>query len=757
MQPSDSITKIPFIGPQKAKLLAKLGITTVGDLLYHFPARYEDYTKIAPIAEIDLESQEKVTVQGKVWQIVTSRTKTGKLFTQVAVNDETGSIQALWWNQPWIANSLKAETEVSLSGKIGWWGRKPTLVNPEWELVGSKWLVASGKKSPNYSLPTTCHPPETTNHKLVHTGRLVPIYPETEGISSKWLRSRINWLLVTGYWLLEKIEFLPSTIKSKYELVDLDKALRRIHYPQNKQEIKSARERLGFDELFLLQLKAARRRAKWEKREATFQFSINNFQSTINNFIQNLPFKLTNAQERATKDILDDLAKNKPMNRLLQGDVGSGKTVVAAIAMYATHLAGYQSALMAPTEVLAEQHFKTVSKLLASLNINVVLRTGSRKDLVDVVNVVSPSASGKCEQLPQAKRYHKQSATTSKASSHIVIGTHALIFAGIQFAKLGLVVIDEQHRFGVRQRAKLVKKAKKDTPHVLTMTATPIPRSVALTIYGDQDLSIIDEMPPGRLPIETWVVPPVKRLAAYQWIKDQIVNVEDAEKCAEAQKKNNHFSASASSAFQRLQAFIVYPLIDPSEAETMADVKAATAEFEKLKHYIFSDLNVGLLHGRMKAREKTEILEKFRNGKLDILVATPVVEVGIDIASATIIVIEGAERFGLASLHQLRGRVGRGGQQAYCLLFTESKDPEVIGRLKYMEKYQDGMKLAEFDLERRGPGELFGVKQHGFLDLKIAKLTDLELVEKTKRAADEVLPELEKYPKLCGKMEGKKV
>ncbi len=710
MQLIDSVTKIPFIGPEKAKRLAKLGIATVEDLLYHFPARYEDYSKTKPIAEIDSDSEEKVTIQGKVWQIGTNRTKTGKLFTLAVINDETGSIQSLWWNQPWIANSLKPEKEVSISGKLGWWTNKLTFINPEWEIV--KFQAPSTKFQIN-SKSQILNSKQFNNS--IHTGRLVPIYPETEGISSKWLRSRINSTInnfppKADQPLAETIstaDFLPAETRRRENLVDLKSAINQIHFPQNWQEVKSARQRLGFDELFLLQLKAARRRANWEQRKACFSLEMQNAKylpvrqaGQISNFIKSLPFELTNAQKKAVKDILDDLTKDNPMNRLLQGDVGSGKTVVAAIAMYAAHLAGFQSALMAPTDVLANQHFQTINAFLSAYNISVELHTSAHKVKSAIKN-----------------------SKINNTKLDIAVGTQALIFKGIQFDKLGLVIIDEQHRFGVRQRAKLVKKAKKGTPHVLTMTATPIPRSVALTIYGDQDLSIIDEMPPGRVPVETWVVPPAKRLSAYNWIKQQ-----------------------------GTQTFIIYPLIDPSESETMADVKAATAEFEKLKQYVFFDLNVGLLHGRMKSQDKAETLEKFRQGKLDILIATPVVEVGIDVASATIIVIEAAERFGLASLHQLRGRVGRGGQQAYCLLFTESKDTEVTKRLKYMEKEQDGMKLAEFDLERRGPGELFGVKQHGFADLKIAKLTDLELVEKTKKAAGEILPNLEKLPKLCGKI-----
>jgi len=651
------VSEVYMIGPTYARRLKKLGIETVGDLLYYFPFRYIDYSLISPIKLA--QPGETITVKGKIISLKNEYTSKGKKIQKGRVADSSGTIEVIWFNQPFLVKVLKPQTIVSLSGKVDFWLKKPALISPEYEIIKSQ--------------------------SQIHTGRLVPVYHETYGISSKWLRARIAFLLKN---LIPKIEeFLPSEIINKYDLLDLRNSLVQIHFPKDKKYAELSRKRFSFEELFLLQLSTMERKKKWQEKKLAKKFLIE--EKKVSEFIHSLPFELTNAQKREIKAILEDLGKDKPMNRLLQGDVGSGKTVVAAVAIFVAYLNRVQSALMAPTEILAHQHFQTLSQLLAPFGLKITLLTGKQKEI--------------------------------ETNFDLIVGTHALIYQKAKFEKLGLVIIDEQHRFGVEQRGKLIEKG--GAPHVLTMTATPIPRTIALTLYGDLDLSVLDEMPPGRKVVKTWVVPPQKRQAAYQWIKKQIKET-------------------------RSQAFIICPLIEESKSETLQTVRAATSEFERLKKEVFPDLRLGLLHGRMKSKQKTEVLSQFKNGELDILVATPVVEVGIDIPTATIMMIEGAERFGLAQLHQLRGRVGRSDRPSYCLLFTEHYGETTLKRLKALEKINIGMKLAELDLEMRGPGEVYGTRQHGFLELKIASFSDLPLIEQTKKAAEEILPKIYRYPLL---------
>jgi ATP-dependent DNA helicase RecG len=446
-----------------------------------------------------------------------------------------------------------------------------------------------------------------------------------------------------------------------------------------------AKDRLAFDEIFLLQLISIMRKTAWTDTRLSHPFTLD--QESVLQFINSLPFSLTSSQNQAIKDILSDLKNTKPMNRLLEGDVGSGKTVVAAVAAYVTYLNGFQTLLMAPTQILAEQHYQTLSALFGHLGLKISLITGTRK-------------------------------VSSKllSESHIVIGTHSLISNTRTFDRSGLVIIDEQHRFGVAQRALAGSLGK--SPHILTMTATPIPRTVALTMYGDLDISILSEKPAGRLPVKTWVVPESKRRSAYQWIAGQI-----------SQNQG--------------QAFIVCPFINDSE--TLTSVKAATAEFDRLKS-VFPTLSLGLIHGKLKSKEKDRVINQFRKGEISILIATPVVEVGLDIPNAAVMVVEGAERFGLAQLHQLRGRVGRSSAQSYCLLFTS--DGSISPRLKAMERYNSGLELAETDLKLRGPGEIFGTAQHGFPEFKVASYTDLALIEAARAEAEKVFPHLKTYPVL---------
>jgi len=660
-----------MVGPNYAKRLEKLGIQTAEDLLYHFPFRYLDYSLISPINKV--QPGETVTIKGTISLVKNEYTRHGKKIQKAQVTDGTGQIEIIWFNQPFLIKTLKIGESYRFSGKIDWFGRSRVMLSPEYESV-------------------------KTN---VHTGRLVPVYHETSKITSKWLRSRIVWLMKN---LKEPInDFLPASTRNKYSLIEINQALKGIHFPQNLKDVQIAKKRFAFEELFLLQLEVLQRKKQWEKEKLAFKFFVD--QEKIMQFLQNLPFTLTSAQKRVCREILNDLRQDQPMNRLLEGDVGSGKTVVAALAIYVAWLNGTQSALMAPTEILAYQHYQTLNQLLTPLGMKVILLTGS----------VRPKA------------------LNHQPLADIIVGTHALIYKRAQFQKLGLVIIDEQHRFGVAQRGELIKKAYLPTgrsPHLLTMTATPIPRTIALTLYGDLSLSVLDEVPPGRQKIKTWVVPPQKRQSAYEWMRKRIKDTDE-------------------------QAFIICPLIE--ESETLQSVKAAKVEFENLSKTIFLDLRLDLLHGKMKSQDKNDVMTKFKEGKLDILVSTPVVEVGIDIPQATIMLVEGAERFGLSQLHQLRGRVGRSDKESYCLLFTEILTGKPFQRVKALEKINVGMKLAELDLTLRGPGEIYGTAQHGFFDLKVATFTDLDLIEKTKKAAQEFLPQLAQYPLLQAKLKKDKI
>ncbi len=651
------VSRLPAVGPAFATHLARLGISSVRDLLYHVPNRYEDFRLIAKASS--LQEGETVTLQGRVVEIKNVFTRSGFVLQTAKVADDTGTVDVLWFNQRFLTRIIKKGDFVSLSGVVKRAHHGLALESPDYEILRE-------------------------GAKPVHTARLVPIYPETQGISSKWLRARLVFLInAVKTNLLPVPEFLDQDTLKTENLLGLKDALLKLHYPSSLEDAEAAKNRLAFDELLVSTLEAKSRHAARKETKVTHPFVITPHRPALTTFVNNLPFKLTPAQKRVVSEIFKDLASDSPMNRLLQGDVGSGKTVVAALAMLATYLNGYQAVLMAPTEILAFQHFDTLKSLLSPLGIDVGIVTGSSKNF---------------------------------AGLDIIVGTHALLVDKLTFPKLGLIVIDESHRFGVAQRAKLTSKAA--TPHVLTMTATPIPRTIALTLFGDLDISIIDTLPVGRKPVKTWVVPKAKRAAAYSWVESQ-----------------------------KTQSFIICPLIEESDAESLQSVKSAKAEFETLKR-VFPSLRLGLLHGRLKPLEKDKVLSAFRDGQIDILVATPVVEVGLDIPGATIIIIEAADRFGLAQLHQLRGRVGRRGQDAYCLLFTESDSPSALARLKNLEKLHSGLKLAEVDLKFRGPGTRFGTAQHGRWDFDVADFTNLDLIEKANLLAEKVIVAPERFPLL---------
>ncbi|MFA6016513.1 MAG: ATP-dependent DNA helicase RecG [Patescibacteria group bacterium] len=645
-----------------------LGINTYFDLLNYFPSRYEDYSLITKIAQIRIG--ETVTISGRIIEAKNQYTLSRITIQKIVITDDTGTIDVNWFNQPYLIRVFKIGEIISVSGLVKQFGAKISIEPKEYEIGG----------------------------KRIHTGRLVPIYPEKKGLSIKTVREKMFNVFNSIVEVDPRVDPLPPEIISYNNLIDVNDAYQQIHFPDSQELASKARQRLAFDELFNLQLANNLVKKEWKKERVGNQFRIKNLELRIKNFINNLPFKLTGDQQKVVDEIINDLKKTTPMNRFLQGDVGSGKTVVAAICCYLSFLNGYQSIIMAPTEILANQHYESILKLFQNTKIGKVpkisLITGSQ------YKVSSIKYKKKSTKILNTKYFIQ--------NTDIIIGTHALLNKNLKFKKVGLVVIDEQHRFGVSQRALL--KEKTLNSHLLTMTATPIPRTVALTLYGELDLSYIEEMPKGRQVIKTFLVPKEKRDKGYEWIKKQIKNLKS-------------------------QVFIVCPLIEESESETMKSIKAVTVEFQKLKK-IFGGFKLGLLHGKLKSTEKNKIMEDFKNKKIDILVSTPVVEVGIDIPAATIMVIEGAERFGLAQLHQLRGRVGRSDKQSFCFLYSENLTEKSTSRLNFFCKNNLGVKLAEFDLQNRGAGNIFGTEQHGFVNLKIADLSDFELINKTKNAVE---------------------
>ncbi len=662
------VTAVKGIAASSASKLAKLGVKTIRDLLYFFPRRHLDYSQRSPIAK--LEVGEEQTVLATVWEARITRLG-AQQGTEVIVGDETGNVRAVWFNQPFLAKNFPTNAQIVLSGKVTEFKNQKVFESPEWELVEDK--------------------------ELVHTGRLVPVYPLTRGLYPRQTRNLVKTAIDNWTWQVS--DFLPTEIKSRRQLLDLPQAIIQAHYPDSHLMKAEARKRLAFDELFLLQLGVLSKKRDWQESQPGNAFELNG--GNINKFLNSLPFTLTRAQQRVLQEIFADLQKSKPMSRLLQGEVGSGKTVVATAALLVTADNGYQGALMAPTEILAEQHFRNICQLLSKISsqndeqANVCCYHGLFPRPVSFALLTGSLSEKEKESL------HQQ---IQECNVDIVIGTHALIQKGVEFSKLGLAVIDEQHRFGVLQRSALRQKG--FNPHILVMTATPIPRTLALTLYGDLDLSVIDELPPGRQEIKTRWLRPDYRGKAYDFIRRQVAAGQ--------------------------QAFIICPLIEESES---IEARAAVAEYERLSREVFPDLRLGLLHGRMPANDKEKVMQSFRNGRLDILVSTPVVEVGIDVPNATVMLVEAADRFGLSQLHQFRGRVGRGEKQSYCLLLAESPSPEGSQRLKAIEETQDGFALAEKDLELRGPGEFFGTRQSGLPDLRMARLSDTPLLELARNEA----------------------
>lgn len=688
------IADIPGIGRGYAKKLKDLGLSAIRDLLFYFPFRYDNFAKLALIRDAGIG--ETISVKGTVLDIKNIRTPRKRMFiTEALIADGTGTIRAVWFNQPFLTRNISKGQTVCLSGKTGYGEEGLVFSNPSYEIVFNEGSVGD----------------------LAHTARLVPMYHESYGVSSRYLRSHILPLMPIAKKI---IDHMPQEIKKEYRLIDLWEALREIHFPQSEKYAETARRRLAFDELFVMELFVLKSKMDAKKDGAVAIKFTDEIKKTVQGFVASLPFKMTNGQKIASWEIIQDMSHPEPMNRLLEGDVGSGKTLVAIMSAIVAVKAGYQVAIMAPTEILAEQHFDKICSLLNGLGIRIALITGSR-------NIIF--SSDRAKDVPRAKFFDK----VIRGEIDLLIGTHSLIAEKAEFKNLALVIIDEQHRFGVEQRAALQDKAAKirdgirsARPHLLSMTATPIPRTLALTVFGDLDISILSEMPSERLKIITKIVAPANRAKAYQFIRREI-------------EKGR-------------QAFVICPLVEESE---ILEAKSATEEHDKLAMNIFPDLKIGLLHGRMKPTEKEKVMRDFLARKIDILVTTSVVEVGIDVPNATVMMIEGADRFGLAQLYQFRGRVGRGKWQSYCMLFTDSSAKATNRRLKAIVEAKNGFELAEKDLEIRGPGEFYGVRQSGLPNLVIAKFTDVELVKECRKAALEILkksPDVKKYPLLKEKL-----
>jgi ATP-dependent DNA helicase RecG len=686
--------------------LKKLGLKTVRDLLYHFPARYGDTATVRDIAT--LAAGEIATVYGQVRRLETSRTFRGHIPRATGLlEDATGKLSLTWFSQPYIAKMIPEGSLVRVTGKVADRGGKKSMANPEIQRVESM--------------------PIAVGDSLFGSGEdseaaLLPVYPESKGVSSRWLFHAAQKMLAA----IPEGDFadpIPAAFLEKYSLPALRTALFWIHAPKKASQARAARKRFAFEEVFLIQADRARQRASLAGEPA---HEITVGAHTLAEFFARFPFSPTNAQRRAIDSVLADVSKPHPMSRLVEGDVGSGKTFVAAAAAFATisarpkdrPSARLQVAIMAPTEILARQHFDSFVEYFKHLGVSVALLTGS--GCLKFPSKVNPNAATPVSRAQVLK-------WVENGELPVVVGTHALIQKSVQFKHLGLVVIDEQHRFGMRQRKALARKDAR-LPHLMSMTATPIPRTLALTLYGDLDLSLVDELPPGRKPVLTKVVRASNRKAAYEEIRAELA--------------------------AGRQAFVICPRIDePDPAKEMAVMAAsAKAEASRLQKEVFQEYEVGLLHGKMLPKDKDEAMARFASGETNVLVATSVVEVGVNVPNATAILIEGAERFGLAQLHQLRGRVARSSHQARCYLATDSKGEKTLARLSAMEKAIDGFKLAELDLEMRGAGELAGGRQWGMSDLAMEALKNLPMVEAARAAAQEIVakdPELARHPALA--------
>ncbi len=652
------LTVIQGIGDKMANKLKKLGLDTIYDLLHYYPRRYNDYSQLTPIR--DLHLGQEVTISGSVQSIQKRKAKNSRLqIVECMLSDGTGHLWVTWFNQPWLTSRLNTGSNIVCSGKIDTYLGRLCLNNPEWEPINAEHL---------------------------HTNRIVPVYSLTTGIQQKWLRERIYQAIT--FWTQRIQDYLPVTIQKQEKLLSLNDALSGIHFPSDHESLQRAIERLSFDELFLMQLGYARQKADWNSLPA-YPYKIED--GILDKEIHALPYQLTESQLQSLSEIRSDLSSGKIMNRLLQGDVGAGKTVIARFAMEIVVRAGKQAAFLAPTALLAQQHYQTLLSMFLQDDIL------SHKEIVCLLGATP-------EKEKQIIRQDLASGVIK-----VIVGTHALLEDPVEFHDLQMVVIDEQHRFGVAQRAAI--RSKGDNPHILIMSATPIPRSLNLTIHGDLDVSTLTDMPGGRIPVATYVLHPQQKEIAYEKIRSHVQH--------------------------GYQAFVVYPQIEGDEEEPNS--LAVVTGFNELEKNIFPEFRIGLLHGKLKQEEKDTIMEQFRNGKMDILTSTTVIEVGMDIPNATIMLIEGANRFGLAQLHQLRGRVGRGDAASFCYLIPDEDNAMENERLRKMTETNDGFELAEFDLKTRGPGDFFGTRQSGYRGLKLANLSDIKLITRARAQAEKLL------------------
>ena len=756
------LRNISGIAPKFLRHLDRMGIKTVRNLVFHFPFRYEDFSQIYKIEE--LEPGQQATVQGVVQEVSARRSWQRRMaIVEALIQDESASIRAVWFNQPFVKNAVRPGRLMNFAGKVSVSEGEIYLSNPTYEPINLRRKVGA--------------PTQWASEETAHTGRLVPIYPETRGLTSKGLRYLIQPILKN----MEPLEeWMPEEILEKEDFPEINKAIRTIHFPEYIEDTATAKKRFAFEDLFLLQLLNFQQKLALAREKAP---SIATDIETLKKIIATLPFKLTVSQKKSLWEILQDIQKPSPMNRLLQGDVGSGKTVIAALAAISAAMNGFQTAFMAPTEVLAHQHFETLKKITSRIPEEI---SGIHIKIGFLASGGARFFMGAGLESEVKKKSFLESA--ARGEVQITIGTHALIQQSVNFAKLGLVIVDEQHRFGVKQRAELVRRqtqtdaertrnnprlslpagrqARNDSrksastiPHFLSMSATPIPRTLMLTIFGDLDISTIDELPSGRKKIITTIVPPEKRPDAYAFIRKEIREGRQAfvicpriEPQTDADLTQNHAEN-----FPRKSAY------DPRKS-ALLEVKSVKEEFDKLSERVFPDLKVAMLHGQMPARGgsafggkpgKESVMKAFQNKEIDILVSTSVIEVGVDVPNATVMMIEGSERFGLAQLYQFRGRVGRGEHQSHCFLFTDSESKQTQERMKAVLEAKNGFELAEKDLEIRGPGQFLGTEQTGLPDLAMRGLQNVELIKTSRAAAEKIAARdrsLAAYPLLKKKL-----
>lgn len=659
------IQYVKGVGPQRSRILSKLGVETVSDMLYYLPFRYEDRSNFVSVK--DAKKGDIATIRGEVKKVNNIRTKTGLDIFQLALDDGTGLIYGVWFHQPYLRRVFKVGQKIVLYGKVERYD-KLQINHPTYEIL------------------------KGDEEDSIHIGRIVPVYHLTQDITQRYLR-KVAHKAISDYTKYMP-DPIPTKLRARNKLVDIGFSVTNIHFPTNEENLKRAYRRIVFDEFFLLQLAIAVKKREVHTTKEGVSHVIDRAKARA--FVDGLSFELTKGQRGAMEAIEEDMKSPRPMNRLIQGDVGSGKTILASYALLLTVDSGYQGAIMAPTEILAEQHYVTLTKIFMDYDINCVL----------LINGLSQ----------QARREALQEIESGRAD--IVVGTHALIQEGVEFEKLGLAVIDEQHKFGVSQRAKL--QSGQRSPDILLMTATPIPRTLALTVYGDLDVSVIKEMPAGRGDITTYWIPDAERETIYNFVREEVS--------------------------KGRQAYVVYPRLEEEDA---GGVKAAKFMYEELKERIFKDLKVGLIHGKMSAANKERVMEEFKGGDIDILVSTVVIEVGIDIPNASVMVIENAERFGLSQLHQLRGRIGRGKYESYCILVSDPKTESAEKRLSAMTESADGFQIAEEDFKLRGPGDIFGTRQHGLAGIRFGDvIRDMEIMELARREAFSLIegdPEFKAY------------